>query len=412
MKPRFSPLSVLAGLTIALTTTACSNEKPVARVERAVTSAEGDLGGVVRGNNLFALALYDELRKNEVGNVFFSPFSISAALSMTYAGAKGETAEQMREVLRLQVPDEAYHATFGALLADLAGPKNRGYELSIANRLFGQAGYPFRDEFLELTGSAYGAPLEPVDFASDPQKAREHINAWVGEMTRGRIPDLLSEDDVSATTRLALANAIYFEAQWANAFDPSLTQERPFFVDGDTTITVPMMHHGDSELEFPFAEHEVLKAVELTYRDDEVAMLVILPNENDGLAVVENMLSLELVDELIDKLHSRKVMAVLPKFELSYELPLKDTLVAMGMTNVFGMGDFSGIAEGLTLGGAVHEAFVQVDEQGTTAAAATVGLVPQSGPAPFIADHPFLFLIRDRLTGSILFIGRVTNPAG
>lgn len=221
MKPWLLALTIFVGSTIALGTSGCSESEKDAREDRAISSAEGVLADVVRGNNLFALAIYDDLRKQESGNVFFSPFSISAAFAMAYAGAKGETAEQMREVLRIAGEGDAHHHAFGALLADLSAPKNRGYELFIANRLFGQEGVPFRDEFLALTADAYGAPLEPLDFAADPRTARERINGWVAEMTRGYIENLLPEGAVTAATRLVLANAIYFEAQWAKGFDPA-----------------------------------------------------------------------------------------------------------------------------------------------------------------------------------------------
>jgi len=407
MKPCFFLLRISIALTTVLGTIGCSDDERVSREARAITSAERDLAGVVHGNNLFALGLYDELRKQESGNVFFSPFSISAAFGMTYAGAKGETAEQMREVLRLQVEDDAFHDAFGALMADLAGPKYRGYELSIANRLFGQKDFSFRDEFLALAANAYGAPLEPIDFAADPRKAREHVNAWVAEMTRGRIEDLLSENDVTVDTRLVLANAIYFEAQWAKAFDPERTYDGMFFVDDDTTVTVPMM--SQSQGEFAMASNEWVSALELPYRDDEVAMLVLLPQQFERLEEFERVLTLEMVDELIASLKPRETTIMLPKFEIAYELPLKDALIAMGMTNVFDEGDFSKIADGIALAHATHKAFVEVDEQGTKAAAATAGIANLSGG--FMVNRPFLFLIRDKLTGSILFLGRVTNPA-
>lgn len=399
------------GLVACMTTMGCGDEERLSRDARQITAAEGSLRGVVQGNNAFAFALYDEVRKKESGNIFFSPFSISAAASMTYAGAKGDTAQQMRDVLRLQIPDTAYHEAFGALLADLGGPHGRGYELSIANRLFGQEGFAFNDDFLSLTANAYRAPLEAIDFGKAPEQARGHINAWVSEQTKGRIADLLPQGSVTPSTLLVLANAIYFHANWATAFDPKSTREMPFYVDSETSVSVPMMNRMGGQ--YPYAWNELVGALELPYRDDELSLVVLLPTERGGLRDVEDALSAEMVDELMDSLRETEIDLSFPKLAISYELPLKERLISMGMTNAFGdSADFGGIAQGLTLRHAVHQAFVQIDEHGTEAAAATALIGDDSAPPHFAANHPFLFFIRDRLTGSILFIGRVTNPAG
>lgn len=412
------PFRAIASLAIGSSLlAACSSPEPVSRDARQITSAEGDLRGVVDGNNAFAWALYDELRRNDSGNLFFSPFSISAAAAMAYAGARGETASQMRETLRLQIEDDAYHQGFGALLDDLGGPhQGRGYELSIANRLFGQEGFAFQSDFLSLTENAYRAPLKTLDFAGNHEAAREHINAWVSEQTRDRIPDLLAEGSVSSDTRLVLANAIYFNAQWATAFDPEQTREERFFIDAETMIDVPMMRLSDAK--FTFAYFESFRALELPYLDEELGMVVLLPDEPDGLSALEEELSKELVDEVVDSLKESvksKVDISFPKIEVSYDLDLAEPLIAMGIVDAFDedLADFSGIAERLYLSEAVHQAFVQIDEAGTEAAAATaIGTVRNSGPPSFFADHPFLFFIHDRLTGSVLFIGRVVNPIG
>lgn len=401
------------GLVALSATLGCESQETISRDARQITAAEGDLRGVVDGNNAFAWALYDTVRKEESGNLFFSPFSISAAAAMTYAGARGETARQMREVLRLQVLDGAYHQGFGALIADLGGPHGRGYELSIANRLFGQEGFSFQDDFLALTANAYGAPLEVLDFAKSPEQARGHINAWVSEQTSDRIVDLLPQGSVSSTTRLVLANAIYFNARWATAFKPESTREAPFYIGGENSVTVPMMNRFGGS--YPYAANETLSAIELPYLDDELGMMVLLPNEPDGLAMIEASLSKEMVDALADSLREIEIDVSFPKLDIAYELPLKETLMAMGITDAFDRdrADLSGMAERLYADDAFHKAFVHIDEAGTVAAAATATTIKeQSGPPSFRADRPFLFVIRDRLTASILFIGRVTNPAG
>lgn len=394
-----------------VTTLGCQADELPVREARQITRVEGELRGVVDGNNAFAWAVYGELRTKEKGNLFFSPFSISAALGMTYAGARGETARQMREAMHIRVPDDAYHQALGALLSDLGGPHGRGYELSIANRLFGQEGFRFRDDFLSLTADAYGAPLEPVDFRGDPAGSRKRINDWVSEETRKRIPDLLPSDAISRMTRLVLANAIYFDGRWATAFDPAETRDLPFHVNADSAIAVPMMNRREGR--YPYAWNDLVSAIELPYLDDELSLVALLPKERDGLSAVEEALTPEMVDQVVATLREFELDVSFPKLDISYELPLAQVLVDLGMTDAFDeAADFSGISsEHLHVSKAVHKAFLQVDEAGTKAAAATaIGAKAASAPPRFVANQPFLFFIRDRLTGTILFVGRVVDP--
>lgn len=389
---------------------------------REVTSATGDMAVVVEGNNRAALALYDAARHEE-GNLFFSPFSISSALSMTYAGAEGDTEVQMADVLGVEVGEQAWHTNMGALFADLDGDHNRGYTLHLANAVWGQQGVPFISGFTDLMDEVYGAPLQQQNFRSDPNGALDEINGWVADQTRDHIPELFSSGDIDDLTRLVLVNAVYFEADWTAGFDEQGTEDAEFWVTADDAVDVPMM---TLNADLGLAYGDGAAVIELPYVDDEVSMLVILPDARDGLAELEQNLTLEQLDDWIAMLAVQEVDVYLPRFELSEELPLTELLLELGMTDAFDdeIADFTGMADRCDMEGGNyhisktrHKATVQVDEAGTTATAATgvavstTTSVGPSGPARFEADHPFLFLIRDRLTGTILFTGRYVDPA-
>lgn len=400
-------LVALMGMTLV----ACGSTAPAEKRDpRAITQLTPSLSAVVHGNNAFAWSLYAELDQGQ-DNLFLSPFSISAALGMTYAGARGQTADEMKNVLHIELDDAAYHASFGALLGDLAGPhRGRGYQLDIANRLFGQQGFDFNSDFLQLTSDDYGAPLQQLDFKRDPDGSRQTINGWVEDQTQNRIKDLLGPGTITVDTRLVLANAIYFKARWASRFDPKDTRDADFTRADGSTSKVPMM--GNFGTYGLYTDSDV-SVIELPYQDNELSMVVILPAAKDGLPALEAALTGDKVDSWIQSLsEAHEVSVGLPRFTMTHSVPLKQTLIDMGMTLAFSdQADLSGIAPGLMLTDAVHKAFVLVDEEGTEAAAATavVAGTTSAGPA-FYADHPFVFLIRDKLTGSILFMGRVEDP--
>jgi serpin B len=368
----------------------------------------------VQGNNKFALELYQKLRRTE-GNLFFSPYSISTALAMTYAGAREDTQTQMAQVLHLSLEQKQLHPVFAELGEELHEASRLGQvRLKIANALWPRKGYPFLKEFLTLVKKFYGVKITPVDFA-DEKAARQTINSWVEEKTENKIKDLISENALDSTTRLVLVNAIYFKGAWANEFDPSLTSQGPFLTEPDVQVQVPMMTRKHN---FEYAESEGLQVLELPYAGNRLSMFVLLPGEIDGLAKLEDSLSLENVDKWIKDLHVAEVDVSLPKFELSFPFQLNDALISMGMTNAFTkQADFSGMdgSRELFIGAALHKAFVEVNEQGTEAAAATAVIMQTKAvafsPIIFHADHPFIFLILDKKTNSILFIGRVANPA-
>ncbi len=372
---------------------------------------------VIKGNNGFATDLYTRLKDKTSGNLFFSPYSISAALAMTYAGATGETQKQMAEVLHFTVPESELNQAMDRIRKSLLADKKKGYQLQVANRLWGQKGHEFLPEFLQMTRKFYGAELGVLDFAQDAESARQEINQWVGKQTEDKIKDLLPVNSVDATTRLVLTNAIYFKGNWQEKFNKNATKDAPFHVSADREITVPMMHQTKS---FGYRVTEDLQVLEIPYAKGELSMVVLLPKEIEGLPQLEKNLTQANLQEWTKGLRRQKVFVYVPRFKMTSQFGLKDTLQAMGMTLAFDQkADFSRMSskEGLCISAVIHKAFVDVNEEGTEAAAAT-GIIMAPTAAPFRpqepiifrADHPFLFLIRDNQTGSILFVGRVANP--
>lgn len=365
-------------------------------------------------NNAFALDLYQQLRKEKTGNLFFSPTSISVALAMTYAGAKGETAEEMAKVLHFALPPEELHPAFGALLQQWNTP-GKGYQLSVANRLWGATGYKFLDEFLQITKTSYNAPLEQLDFAGKTEEARQIINKWAEDATQQKIKDLLPKGVLDPLTRLVLTNAIYFKGNWASQFKKEQTQERPFYLGAENNwLKVPMMTQKGT---FSYAELEDAKMLELPYVGEDLSMLILLPNELNGLAALEEKLSKENLSAWSASLAKKKdVVVSIPKFQVESSFSLKETLQAMGMKAAFGeASDFSGMngKKDLYISAVLHKAFVEVNEEGTEAAAATAVVINERAMRPateFKADHPFVFLIRDNRSGDTLFMGRFVKP--
>ena len=381
--------------------------------------AEGvAINDVVPGNNRFAFDLYARLR-DRPGNLVFSPYSISTALAMTSLGARGRTAEEMARTLHLPSDPKALDAGFAALHAQLGGEgEPRPYQLAVADALWGRSGLDYRPEFLERARAGFAAGLQPVDFAADPQGARLTINAWVANQTLDKIKDLLAPPDVSKDTDLILTDAIYFKGAWTTPFPRRATRDEPFLA-GRTSDPVPTMHLTGS---FGYAEADDFQMLELPYVGNELSAVILLPKQVDGLPALEATLSAPSLDARLAKLGRHRVEVSLPRFKLEFSTELAPTLAMMGMPSAFGRGaDFSGIATDrkLMLSAVIHKAFAEVNEEGTEAAAATAvgvmkssAIVVQQPPVVFRADHPFLFLIRDRRSGSILFLGRVANPKG
>jgi len=384
------------------------------------TASDADLAKLVRGNSAFAFDLYQALRAKE-GNLFYSPYSISLALAMTYAGARSQTEQQMASTLHFLLDQDSLHPAFNRLAAELAsrgegaaGKDEQGFRLNIANALWGQEGYQFLAEFLDILATDYDAPLQLVDFASDPEAARVTINDWAAEETEGRIEDLIPPGVIDTLTRLVLANAIYFNAAWDLPFEPEMTQDGSFYLLDGSEVTAPLMHQTES---LAYTEGEGYQAVELPYDGGELSMVILLPAKGD-LEAFESTLDASHLEAILKSLSYEQVALTLPKFEYKSDFGLGETLAALGMPDAFTSdADFSGMTgtRELLIQDVIHKAFVSVDEAGTEAAAATavvIGLTSAPAePIQFTADRPFLFLIRDLQTGTILFIGRVVDPS-
>jgi serpin B len=379
--------------------------------------AKTDLATVVASDNTFALDLYAHLAKEE-GNLFLSPASISTALAMTYAGARGQTADEMARTLHFTLDQQRLHPAFAGQLREWkAEGKKRSYQLSVANALWGQKGFGFVPEFLNLTRTNYGAGLVEVNFAADPELARRTINEWVEQQTRQKIKDLLKPQMINSLTRLVLTNAIYFKGDWQAQFNKAATQDQDFHVSADTMVKVPLMHRTG---QYRYLDGGNFQALELPYAGKDLAMVVLLPRKPADLGNLEKVLSTVRLQEWLGKSGEQDVSVWLPRFKMTKELQLNQVLADMGMPTAFidGKADFSGMSGSrppLHISQVVHKAFVDVNEEGTEAAAATAVILSAPTalprrPVSFRADHPFVFLIRDMHTGSILFMGRVNNP--
>lgn len=385
----------------------------IASTRAAAISPE--LQPLVHGNNQFAFDMYRGLAGGAEGeNLFFSPFSVSTALAMTYAGARGQTAAEMAQTLHFPSLESDLHSGYGALLADLNAPERTEYELAVANRLWGQDGFGFHETFLDVTSQQYGAELGRVDFTTQTEAARNTINDWVAEQTNDRILDLLPRGSVTPDTRLVLTNAIYFLGDWQSPFDAEDTYEGRFRVTPEEQIDATMMHQTGS---FRYAELPHAQVLEMPYQGDDVSMLLVLPDETTGLADAEDWLNADTLLDTVDALEMTRVDVKLPKFQMEMDASLKRPLVELGKPTAFsGSANFSGMADAnLTISDVIHKAFLRVDEKGTEAAAATgviIGLtsVPPPPSAYFHADHPFLLAMRDNRTESLLFLGRVMRP--
>ncbi len=383
-----------------------------------------ELRALAKSDNAFAVDFYARARaRNGTGNLVFSPFSISTALAMTLAGARGDTAAQMAKVLHLDGPTDRAVDVAGSLVAAYAAPDQK-VTVRVANRLFGDKTYTFEPPFLARLQRAFGAPLEPLDFKGATEASRQRINGWVAGETHDRIRDLVPATGVTADTRLALVNAVYFLGDWASPFDRPATSDAAFFTARATPKSVPTMHQNGH---FRFAALDGVHVLELPYDSGALAMSFVLPDAVDGLGAVEARLTPALLEHWLGVGSSYSVDVALPKLQIAPDaLSLGDTLSAMGMPLALtrGQADLTGIAnpaspaDRLFIAKVFHKAFVKVDEKGTEAAAATAVMGALAGAAPvqeqpkeFKADHPFLFFLRDLRSGLILFMGRVTDPS-
>ncbi len=431
---RFTVLVMALCVTAAALLAACggSQDSTAAAVrsdrERAAPSAwNADLAALADGNSAFAFDLYHALRGQD-GNLFYSPHSISLALAMTHAGARGETERQMADALRFTLPRDRIHPAFNALDQELASrgdglqeEDGEGFRLNIVNAVWGQRDHPFREPFLDVLAESYGAGVRQAGFREMPDESRLAINDWVAENTEDRIKDLIPPGVINPLTRMVLTNAIYFNASWTYPFHEADTRQRPFHLLDGGSVDVPMMRTSE---DFGYAAGDGYQAVDLPYAGNELSMTVLLPDEG-RFREFEESLDTALAQRIIADLWFRRVTLDLPRFEFESEFQLSETLKFMGMSDAFdsAASDFSGMDGRSCLAGdpeclfireVVHKAFVSVDEAGTEAAAATaVMMQAESAPPDPISvtvDRPFIFLIRDGETGAILFIGRVEGP--
>ncbi len=368
------------------------------------------------GVNQFAFDIYAEFLADEEGkNIFFSPYSIATALSMTSEGAEGETAQEILEVFGLPEEDIARRSAFASLHNRL-NPEDPEYELRTANALWVQDGFSVLDSFVDTIANFYVGFAQNVDFIGATEQSRQTINTWVAEQTNDLIDELFPEDSLSPDTRLVLTNTIYFKGDWLSKFDVQDTRDEDFRVDSDTAIEVPLMRQFG--VDFGYFEDDEVQVLEMPYKGDTISMLVVLPKDED-IARLERELSLEDYQTWRGGIREREIGAVyMPKFELDTDYDLNDYLSRLGMPSAFlaGSADFAGITgdRNLFIQSVVHDAVIKVDEEGTEAATATgvaVG-IESVGPPPvvFRADHPFLFFIQERESGTILFMGRVMDP--
>ena len=380
-------------------------------------------------NGNFAFDLYGAL-SDEEGNLFFSPFSISQVLAMAYAGARGETERQMAGTLRYDLPQSRLHPAFDALDGALgsrgedrpsssnADEEETRFRLNIANAVWGQEGLEFNGDYLKTLAQNYGDEMRSLHFAAAPEECRVTINEWAAEETEGKILDLFPPGTIDARTRLVLTNAVYFNASWLWPFSPDDTVERPFRLSNGRTVEVPMMTDNYRYREVYYAQGQGFQAVEIPYFAWELSMIALLPEEGE-FEDFQDFLTAEILDQVIKELEERDITLTMPRFEFESEFMLDQTLAKMGMSDAFGgAADFSGMtdAEDLWISAVAHKAFVSVNEEGTEAAAATGMAMLTSAPlekepVTVTLDRPFIFLIRDRPTGAILFLGHVMDPS-
>jgi len=389
------------------------------RPRAADTAGHADLAALVDGNNAFAFDLYHSLRGRE-GNLFYSPYSVSQALAMTYAGARETTEREMAGTLHFTLPQERLHTAFNSLDQQLKargqgskGKDDKGFRLNIVNAIWGQAGYSFLADYLDILAQNYGAGLRTLDFRDAPESSRQTINGWVEDQTEQRIKDLIPPGGIDGLTRLVLTNAIYFNAAWDNSFEKNLTRPAPFHLLDGSTVDVPMMQQSER---LGYKAGDGYQAVSLPYDGRELEMVIMLPDEGK-FTDFEKSLDAGKVGSITQAIGPTQVALSLPRFKFESEYDLSKTLSEMGMPTAFSsQADFSGMTGNreLSISKVVHKAFVGVDEAGTEAAAATAVIMRATAmpvlPQEVTVNRPFIFLIRDIQTGSIIFIGRVMNP--
>lgn len=390
---------------LALALPACAGTQPPAA---PAVEWSSDLEAASEGNNRFALDLYGQLR-SEAGNLFVSPYSVHAALGLAASGARGTTRDELLKALHLS--GEGDKALAVGDMGRYYAQARKDVKLSVANALWARKGYNWRPEFRDLQQTRFGTGLQEADFVSQPEAERQRINKWVEDQTNDRIKNLLQPPHVTSNTTMVLVNAIYFKGTWKTKFDVTKTGAGVFHTADDQRIDVTMMY---SDMKCGYARSEDVSMAELPYAGGELSMVVLVPRLPDGLPALEKKLTHDNLKKWLADLKDRGSLEVmLPKFKLESRFELVPAIKALGVRAAFANADFTGMAEGdfAPLTGIVHKAFVDVNEEGTEAAAATAVVRADSAfPPPFVVNRPFLFLIRDAQKGTILFMGRVEKP--
>ena len=375
--------------------------------------ADENILDVVDSNHEFAFDIYEELRSTN-DNVFLSPYSISTALGMLHLGAAENTEEQMSDMLGVFPEDsDSWHGGQGSLVQEFDLGNNCNYKLAVANRAYLQTGYSFQPTFLDDLRLHYNSELGELDFADNPEAARSNINDWVAEKTNEHIPELFPSGTITNSTKLVLTNAIYMDAPWQDSFDPANTHQGNFNLADGSTTTVDMMYR--SEVRFSIGYQDDFQIVEIPYDGNDLVFTAIIPHDSDGLMAIEDRIDLDNWNDWKSSMYMTEGEVSMPKFEMRYKEILNDTLKKLGMTDAFSdAANFSGISEegAPKVNVVVHEAWLKVSEEGTEAAAATgVGVTDTSIGDAIYMNRPFLFFIEDKLSGSILFMGKLADPS-
>lgn len=371
---------------------------------------------VVNANNKFAFELYSKFKKEtqNKSNIFFSPYSISVALSMTYEGARNQTAKEMQSVLHIPMDDNIRRTSFVKIYNEI-NRKDKKYKLSTANALWAQKDYKFLKEYTDIVEKYYCGKVTNLDFIKESENSRLKINEWVEGQTNNKIKDLIPHGGVNQYTRLVLTNAIYFKGTWVKQFDKKETKEEDFKTNSGKILKVPMMSLTGNDAEFNYTETDKFQIIEMPYDGKDLSMLILLPKQS--MKDFEESINTEILSEWKNMLRKQRVEVYIPKFKFETKYFMNETLKEMGMPTAFTDGaDFSGMggSKSLSINNVIHQAFVEVNEEGTEAAAATgviVGITSVGLTVPvFRADHPFIFMIQQIENGNILFLGKVIDP--
>jgi serpin B len=411
------PLILLTGFILIVSLSGCGFKEVKSGLDR-ITDPQvtvNELDVFVDDNSAFAFDLYYELKDCD-DNLLFSPYSLSTSMAMTYAGARGETEKEIAEVFHFELPRERLHPAFNTLdtmLSERTG-KTENLHLDIHNSVWGQKGYDFLADYLDILAQDYGAGIKLVDYINSPDNARRTINNWVSKRTDNKIEELIPAGDIiNSLTRLVLTNTVYFSAEWEYKFlKPSYTKNQSFYLKDGAKISVPMMH---SEFQsFNYTQMGICQAVELPYQGGKFSLLLLVPDSGTFDELEESM-DISFFNQIIDEMETNRVKLAMPRFGFESGFLLKATLSDMGMAGAFGEGaDFSGMTgtRDLFIEDVVHKSWISVDEEGTEAASASavVAMVGLEEAVHITIDRPFIFLIRDIESGTIIFLGRVLNP--